>query len=224
MVNLSHLGLSTLGNGPIYDRPASGPRNTEIFYILSEFIKPSIILEIGTWEGRSAMSWADANNNSTIICVDTWLGSTEHYENGLAGTEWGRERLFLEDGYPSIYKTFVSNIRRFGSEDRTIAIPIDSRQAFIMLKKSGIVPDITYIDAAHDYQSVYDDLCGAASLGQTLICGDDYYSYASTQIKEAVDFFADENDLVVLNKENQFVLLNNGTMLDNMRRFGWNDR
>lgn len=223
---LSNFGIHSLGNGPIHDRPILNPRPFEIFYILSELVRPETVLEIGTWEGRSALSWGEATRewNASIICVDTWLGSVEHYQDQLSGTEWGRDRLFLEDGYPTIYNTFVTNMRASNIQDRVFPVPIDSRQAFIILKKAGVVPDICYIDAAHDYDSVLSDLNGAKDIGSKIICGDDYYYYNSQEIKFAVDDFSKENNMFGITKQNQFVLFSEKNSLYNsMIGFGWND-
>lgn len=224
---LNNFGLSTIGDGPIYNRPIVGKRNFEIFYILPEYAQPKIILEIGSWEGSSALSWGEGSEkyDSEIICVDTWLGSVEHYENILPNTEWSRDHIFLEDGYPSIYKTFVTNIRRNNLQNRIISVPIDSRQAFLIFEKANLVPDICYIDAAHDYHSVLADLNGAKKIGSKIICGDDYYYHNSPEIKEAVDYFAEENGLRVVTKQNQFVLINDSQqeLYELLKRFNWDD-
>lgn len=225
---LSNFGLDFLGSGPVYERPLVNKRQKEIFYILSQLIEPKIVLEIGSWEGSSALSWGKATEeyNSTILCVDTWLGSVEHYENVLYyDDEWSRDHLFLNDGYPTIYKTFVTNIRQSNLQDRVIAIPIDSRQAFIILEKSNISPDICYIDAAHDYDSVLSDLNGAKTIKSGIICGDDYYYHNGSGIRDAVHDFANENSLSVVNKQDQFILLgdNHKDLHTKLVEFGWDD-
>lgn len=226
MTMLSEFGLLPLGNGPIYDRPIVEKRQFELFYILSELVTPQVVLEIGSWEGRSALSWCDATNgNATVICVDTWLGSIEHYQNELPNSEWERSRLFLDDGYPSIYKTFVSNIRMNNYQDFIIAMPIDSHQAFIILEKAGIEPDITYIDASHDYDSVMKDLVSSKRIGSKIICGDDYYYYGHTEVKNAVDDFAKNNNMKVLEKQRQYIVLSNDQKdtYEFLKYRDWND-
>lgn len=225
---LSRYGLGILGDGPIHDRPKVNKRHFELFYILGELLQPKIVLEIGSWEGSSALSWSEVvkRTDGIVICVDTWLGSVEHYEDKLSGSEWGRQRLELEDGFPTVYKTFVSNIRFEGFQEYVIPMPIDSHQAFIILKNSNICPDITYIDASHDYESVLKDLNGAKNINSKIICGDDYYYWDNSEVKEAVDFFADSNDMRIITKQNQFVLLdtNQENIYQQMKDLSWNDR
>lgn len=224
---LSQYAIKPLGNGPIYDRPQVEKREFELFYILSEFIKPRVIVEVGSWEGRSALSWGDVarQHDGVVICIDTWLGSTEHYENSLPNSEWERARIFLEDGYPSIYKTFVTTIRKHGLHDIIIPLPLDSHQAFILLERSRVSPDITYIDASHDYQSVLADLRWAKKIGSKIICGDDYYYYEHSEVKEAVDFFAKENNMKIVEKQWQFILLDeqHTDLYHKLLEWNWND-
>jgi hypothetical protein len=225
---VSQFGLSRLGNGPTYDRPKVGERYFDLFNVVSEFIKPKIILEVGTWEGRSAISWGNIakNNGGMLICVDTWLGSTEHYENALPTGEWQRGRIFLEDGYPSIYKTFVTTMRNNDLQNHVIPIPIDSYQAFIILDKANVSPDVTYVDASHDYNSVLADLNGAKRIGSKIICGDDYYYFEHTGIQDAVKLFANENGMKIQEKECQFILTNESTkhLYDFLKIRGWQEQ
>src|SRR5947208_1485127 len=55
----------------------------DVFVELISLTKPSLIIEVGTWKGHSANAMADSckrmNLHTKIICVDTWLGSQEHY-------------------------------------------------------------------------------------------------------------------------------------------------
>ena len=97
MKQLEELGFQKVGDGEVYERPRAIKRNFDIFDALSGLVEPKIILEIGSWEGASTIAWANSCKDSTIICVDTWLGSIEHYQDNLKGTEWGRDRLYIEN-------------------------------------------------------------------------------------------------------------------------------
>lgn len=213
--NLYKFGLKELGDGPNYHRHDIPKRKFSIFADVAQILKPSIVIEIGSWEGASAVSWAE--HIDKVICVDTWLGSVEHYENifgiptengiqkvNMSGSEWERNRLMIEDGYPSIFKTFADNIRKNGYQDKVIPITIDSNQAYIILEKANINPDIIYIDAAHDYHSVMNDVKKSYKLIKQdgHVCGDDYFG----EIQKAVNDFAYLNNLRILSKENQYIL------------------
>jgi hypothetical protein len=66
---LSKFGLSVLGDGPVYDRPVVTKREFDMFYALAELIKPKVILEIGSWEGRSALSWGEVAKNEGGVLI-----------------------------------------------------------------------------------------------------------------------------------------------------------
>ena len=70
----------------IYDKFQSINHNEKWFcnnlnYLTNNFNKVNNIkniLEIGSYEGRSALFFLKNFSNSTITCVDTWSGSDEH--------------------------------------------------------------------------------------------------------------------------------------------------
>ena len=49
---------------------------------LSE-IRPSLIVEVGSWKGASAIHMADLAREldlaAEIVCIDTWLGNWQHW-------------------------------------------------------------------------------------------------------------------------------------------------
>lgn len=121
-------------------------------------VRPSLIVEVGSWKGASAIHMARTCKrlglNTHILCIDTFLGSVEH---------WSKEDPNLPEsrflyGRPEIYKQFMSNVVLCGLSDSITAVPIDSINGAHLLKVYGILADIVYIDAGHDYDSVKADL------------------------------------------------------------------
>lgn len=107
------------------------------------------IIEVGTWEGASAFKMISAANKSCkMYCVDTWLGSIEHYETIQRD----------HNGYPSIFKNFWTNVKNAGYEDIIEPITLPSIDAAEYLKKKGVHADVIYIDAAHDFRGVKADM------------------------------------------------------------------
>ena len=86
--------------------------------------RPRLIVEVGTWKGASALHMARVTHelglDTRIICVDTWLGSPEHF---LAQQPEWRESLQMKFGFPKLYFTFLSNVVRSGYADRIIPLP-----------------------------------------------------------------------------------------------------
>ena len=70
-----------------------------------------------------------------IIAIDTWLGSSEHYL-------WEKfiPDLDFEFGYPRLYHKFAANICNEGLADQVVPLPLDSINAFQLLKDAASAP------------------------------------------------------------------------------------
>lgn len=131
--------------------------------------EPLVIIEVGTWKGASAFRMISAcEKNCKVYCVDTWLGSTEHYDNIERGT----------NGYPRIYEDFWKNVKDAEYEDIITPITLPSTDAAKLLARKGVKADVIYIDAAHDYKNTKADLDAYWPLlkDDGLFFGDDYSS------------------------------------------------
>jgi predicted O-methyltransferase YrrM len=94
------------------------------------------ILEIGSYEGRSAIFFLNYFNTSKITCVDTWLGSHEHVRK-------------MEE----IEKNFDNNLKLY--ENKLIKHKTTSDNFFLTNK---LLFDLIYIDGLHAYDQVKSDL------------------------------------------------------------------
>lgn len=134
--------------------------NNRIFRDLIAHVKPSLIVEVGSWQGQSAINMAkvvqDLNLGCEIVCVDTWLGAREMWHGRNKSGEMGQRygRLRLKNGYPQIYYTFLSNVVRAGVSDIITPLPLPSTIAAKLLEVWKVKSDLTYIDASHDYPEV----------------------------------------------------------------------
>ena len=69
-----------------------GGGGTPILKQVFDASKPKLIVEVGTWKGKSAIWWAeqmrDNNIDGAVVCIDTWLGGLDHITRprGPAGT------------------------------------------------------------------------------------------------------------------------------------------
>jgi predicted O-methyltransferase YrrM len=200
--------LDTLffGRDPLKDFPAErfasdlqGWHSDHIYLTRAiEKARPSIVVEVGVWKGASVVTLAKAMQrlklDAVVIAIDTWLGSSEHYlwEKFLPD-------LDFEFGYPRLYHKFATNICKEGLAEYVVPLPLDSINAFQLLKARGIRPDVLHIDAGHDYLSVMADLKAwwpQLNAGGVLI-GDDYFKKPLMgqgkwpQVRQAFDeFFA----------------------------------
>lgn len=141
------------------------------------------IIEVGCWLGTSTRHMASLLPASgKVYAVDHWKGSEEHQPGH---TYW----LPI---LPLLYEQFLSNVIHAGLTDKIVPVRMDSLQAAKEL--SSIVPDLIYIDAGHDYESVYADLNAWYPLvqGHGILCGDDW---GMPGVQSAVKQFAGERGL-----------------------------
>lgn len=178
--------------------------NRYAFDILIRTLSPSVIIEVGSWKGHSANAMADickANKLDTrILCVDTWLGSREHWlkANYL-------EELHLQNGRPTLYERFMGNVHARGNSDVVTPLPLPSRTAATVLGRHNVKADLIYIDGAHEYWDVMDDLVSYYPLLSSggLMFGDDFVK----QIAAAVMEFADmRKKRVIVNAGRKWLL------------------
>lgn len=159
---------------------------------------PSVIVELGSWYGFSAIAMANIAEElglgTTIICIDSWLGSIEHWHPK------NRHQLMIKDGYPTIYRQFMSNVKHAGHSKTIMPIPMGTLSGLRWLKQNGVEPGMIYVDASHSQWDVRADLEHAYQImgANSVLCGDDYYW---PSVKIAVDGFAEDNGFQVSTNE-----------------------
>lgn len=140
--------------------------------------RPLKMLEIGSWEGRSTVWFAEYMPNSEIWCVDTWEGGIEHKN---------MEELVNAE------ENFKHNIAEYG--ERIHVYKGDSRKRLFDLR--DIEFDVVYVDGSHEACDALSDMVMSFNLlkngGIMLI--DDYGGGRpgeplSSTPKIAVDSFA----------------------------------
>ena len=141
-----------------------------------DLIKPKLIIEVGTWLGGSAIHMGGllrqaGLNDSCIVCVDTWLGSSEHYLYPES-----RQTLKLVDGRPTFYADFMQNVVQHGLQDIILPFSITSGGAADVLKEFKIAPDLVYLDGDHSARAFRADLDAYWDLLRPggVVIGDDF--------------------------------------------------
>jgi predicted O-methyltransferase YrrM len=172
--------------------PSGWGADSPVFAKLIEAIRPTLIVEVGTWLGASAVRMAgllaEHKIDGTIVCIDTWLGSPEHWLDAEA-----RAALDLQGGYPTLYHQFMANVAAAGCSDVIVPIPQTGDGGARILARLGLVPDLVYIDGAHDAISVYSDISALWPLLRPggVMFGDDYLG-DWMGVVTAVNRFADK--------------------------------
>lgn len=120
------------------------------------------VVELGSWLGKSTRWWARNCPQATVYAVDTWRGSEEHRQQA----NWAAK-------LPRLYETFLANC--WGYRKQIVPVRMDSREAIACLRSLGVTPQVVYIDAAHDEESVYRDVREAAEAWpRATLTGDDW--------------------------------------------------
>ena len=159
--------------------------------------RPSVIIEVGSFLGKSARVFAGAIRvggwDGAVVCVDTWLG-----ENVLWGIREHRERLRFRYGRPTAYETFMANVCAARLEGYIVPVPMASVSAARLLKQHGVMADMIYIDGCHETPDVYHDLTAyweRLRPGGLMIIDDYQPDPMFTGLVLDVDRWRKENDL-----------------------------
>jgi predicted O-methyltransferase YrrM len=145
------------------------------------------VIELGSWLGKSTRHIASIlPADGIVFAVDHWLGSAEHLDSS---------------DLPLLYEQFLSNTVHAGLADKIVPIRLTTLEASGEFLRNKVIPDLVYVDAAHDEQSVYADLKAYYPLvqGHGILCGDDWGWGGSLgfPVCKAVHRFAVENGLTI---------------------------
>lgn len=118
--------------------------------------EPSLIIELGVWKGMSSIHMAELVKARGFACeilaIDTWLGSSAHLS-----TAGRRDELSPEHGYPTLYRTFLANVKSTGHDDVIVPLPMDGNSAAYALGRLKVKADVIHIDASHEYAMALND-------------------------------------------------------------------
>ena len=167
-------------------KPKKGPNwggGDPIFAELIERVGPSLIIEVGSFYGDSTITMAKLAK-CEVVAVDTWLGTMDGMSPDHPDHRWIERR----NGFPTLYKTFLANVKVAGVEQYVTPFPQTSVNAARIMAKRGVKADLIYIDAAHETEDVLQDLQLYSVLlsPQGVMFGDDYNH---SQVRAAVQRF-----------------------------------
>jgi predicted O-methyltransferase YrrM len=135
--------------------------------------QPVKILEVGSWAGGSAITWAKALKKycgeGQVVCVDQWQPYFDTEIN--SAPIYQKMNDAAADG--SIYRLFLHNVNTSGLNDVVSPIVGNSRQILPTLKREEF--SIVYLDASHLYRDVVEDIRLSLALVKNggFLCGDD---------------------------------------------------
>ena len=155
------------------------------------------IMEIGTWFGASALSWAQglaehSNSKGSLTCLDAWepfFDLKEHKNNDYV---LEMEELLESD---FAYNIFLHNINTVPKSIITQHLRGKSENILHYLKDESF--SVIFIDADHTYEFVKKDIINSLRLVENygIICGDDL----NIQMKNV------DKDFAMQNKNKDFI-------------------
>ncbi|WP_406700945.1 class I SAM-dependent methyltransferase [Singulisphaera sp. Ch08] len=121
-----------------------------------------ILVEVGSFIGRSTRFLVDFAPTAIVIAIDHWQGSSEMADDP--------EVVAM---LPRLYETFLAECWLY--RDRVVPVRRSSVEGLREVAEAGLRPDLIFIDADHSYQAVHTDLSVALDLfPQARIVGDDW--------------------------------------------------
>lgn len=139
--------------------------------------QPKVVVELGSWLGKSAVHIAQAIPDDGILyAVDHWQGVPNIQNNPS-----------LAPKIKNLYQRFLSNIIQSGVAHKVVPVRMSTQEAAQAL---DIKIDLIYIDAGHDEESVYNDIINwwpKVKVGG-IMCGDDWsWPGVPKAVKKAAD-------------------------------------
>ena len=189
--------LYTNFNYKKYERNIKCAGGNQPLYVknIIEEVKPRLIIELGAYLGFSTGLISNyckkLNLDFRIISVDTWTVNW-HYGDVLK----------FKYGYPTIYYQYIANLHHLGIEKKVYPIPLPTSVAIQKpikpaLEKTNAQADIIYVDAGHDYFSVFADCTNYFPLLRKggVMFGDDFKG--SPGVEKGVTEFCRINNLTL---------------------------
>jgi predicted O-methyltransferase YrrM len=113
--------------------------------------QPLDVLEIGSWEGRSALFFLHFLPQARLTCVDTFAGGAEH----VGDSPWVGE-------LPHVEERFRANLAPYA--ERVRVLKTRSTQALATLADEGARFDLVLVDGSHEAADVRADAEGSWAL------------------------------------------------------------
>jgi hypothetical protein len=121
-----------------------------------------LIVEVGSWTGRSTRFLCGLAPQATVVAIDHWKGSPEHESDPE-----------LSPLLPRLYEAFLAECWSY--REQIVPVKADSAEGLQQVAEAGLEADLVFIDADHAYESVVKDITAAMDLfPNAIIVGDDF--------------------------------------------------
>src|ERR1700748_1325482 len=139
----------------------------ELEYLAKLASKSQWILEIGSWQGRSARAMAD-NTEGFVFCVDTWADNAY----GSAPAEMTCYPEWLWNEFNKNHADTIASLK-------VVPHRGNSAEMSAVASLNKLTFDVIFIDAGHNYEDVVLDIRSWSPMLRQggVLCGHDYASY-----------------------------------------------
>lgn len=163
--------------------------DVELEWLAKEASLRRIIVEVGSWKGRSTKALAMATPG-VIYAIDHWLGSENERVDGH------KEAVMI--GQKEMINTFKKNLEPEFSIGKVVPLVCDSSNGPKLMQAVGIRSiGMVFIDGNHTYESVKKDISSWKELVPSggLICGHDYHESWPGVIKAVNEAFGGRHSI-----------------------------
>lgn len=180
-----------INNLPLFPDMQGWNSDGPIFAAMFDQTKPSVIVEVGSWKGRSACHMAklarERGLQPIIYCVDAWLPPI-----GVGLGEIPRTQIPESWLEPTFYQQFLFNVKHARCDDMIVPVRGLTHCVSWLFQAWQVAADLIYIDASHDELSVHADLKSYWPVLKKggIMFGDDFSSHEG--VARAVRRFATE--------------------------------
>jgi len=124
----------------------------ELFWLRDAATKHPVVIEIGSWKGRSTHALAEGCGSLFFV---------EHFEGSPTDT-WNSwyEELFVPDGKAAVRNALLRNLDEFIKSGKAFLIEAKSVEAAAFLRPVFMhrQPDMIFVDGDHTYEGFAADL------------------------------------------------------------------
>lgn len=156
--------------------------DVELEWLIDRAYTRNIIVEIGSWFGRSTLALALATPGY-VIAIDTFTGNNSKSQNDVFNAS---ERF--QDDPDWLYKEFLSNTIDLIEQNKIKVIRSSSKEAINQLRDLAGTVDMVWLDGDHSKEWVRDDILNYLPLlcKGGLLCGHDMNAKRWPGVKIAV--------------------------------------
>ena len=152
----------------------------ELEYIADVASRSRIVVELGSWRGRSATCWVDnLPTDGILYCIDTWDDAAFGCENFPGDTPEMKSK-------PNwLFDDFLKNT----ASEKIAPIRKTTMEGIAWLKSRAIFPDVVFIDAGHLSHEVEADIFLSSTVVKYggILMGHDYGYAGWPDVKTVVD-------------------------------------